>query len=111
MIILFDTTDLEKLCNDDRTARKKLGAACAKKLRSRLDDLDAVSNLEAMRMLPGRCHELKGNLAGRLAVELQGGFRLVFRPEDEPPPLKDDGGLDWRSVTSIRVVSVEDYHD
>lgn len=62
-------------------------------------------------MLPGRCHELKGNRMGCLAVALQGGFRLVFRPEADPPPRKDDGGLDWRSVTSIRVVSVEDYHD
>jgi len=111
VIILFDTTDLEELCNDDRSAKKKLGAPCAKKLPSRLDDLDAASNLEAMRTLPGKCHELKGDLAGCLAISLHGGFRLVFRPEHEPPPLKEDGGLDWRAVTSIRVMSVEDYHD
>ena len=111
MIIVFKTKDLENLCNDERASKKQLGAPCAKKLRARLDDLDAMLNLEAARTLPGRCHELKGDLVGCLAISLHGGYRIVFRPSHDPIPVKEDGGLDWRSVTSICVVAVEDYHD
>lgn len=111
VIILFDTRELEQLCNDERVAKKKLGAAGAKKLKKRLDDLDAMTTLEAARSLPGRCHELKGDLLGCLAITVDGGCRLVFRPEHEPVPVKKDGGLDWRAVTSVRVVAVRDYHD
>lgn len=111
MRISYEKEKLRALCNDDRLAKKKLGGPCAKKLRARLDDLDAASSLDDFRWLPGGCHELKGNRAGRLALDLAGGWRLVFRPEDDPVPTKSDGGLDWKGVTCIFVVAVEDYHD
>ena len=111
MEITFKTKKLLVLCNDSRKAAKELGQACAKKLRSRLDDLEACRSLEDMRSLPGRCHELTVELAGKLAVDLQGGMRLIFEPNREPPPTKPDGGLDWREITEIRVVDVRDYHD
>jgi len=37
-------------------------------------------------------------------------YRLIFEPADNPPPTKDDGGLDWNEVTAIRIVEIEDYH-
>lgn len=111
MDIAFATADLAEVCNNARTAQRKLGAACAKKLRRRLDDLAAAATLEVCRKLPGRCHELKGDLAGRLAMDLDGGYRLVFQPSLEPAPTKADGGLDWGQVTSITIEAVEDYHD
>lgn len=63
-----------------------------------------------MRTLPGRCHELTGDRKGELAVDLRGPYRLVFEPADNPPPVKEDGGLDWRRVTAVRILEVEDYH-
>lgn len=111
MDITFASTDLQNLCNDTRIAKKKLGADCAKKLRNRLDDLATASTLAVCRTLPGRCHELKGDRAGQLAVDLHGGFRLLFRPDHDPKPTKADGGLDWNQVTRIRVEGVQDYHD
>ncbi len=111
MHILFKTAKLRELCNDDRVARKKLGARCAKKLRARLDDLDAAQALQAFRALPGGCHQLTGNLSGCLSIALHGGFRLVFRPAHETSPRKPDGGLDWARVTKVEIVSIEDYHD
>lgn len=111
MDIVYATEDLAGLCNDSRTAQRKLGAACAKKLRRRLDDLAAASALQVCRHLPGRCHELEGGLAGSLAMDLDGGYRLVFRPFHSPVPRKEDGGLDWGAVTSISIEAVDDYHD
>lgn len=111
MDIVFSTKKLEKLCNDDRLAQRKWGKAQAEVLRRRLDDLRAARTLEVLRNLPGGLHELRGNRAGQLAMDLKGGDRLVLEPAHNPPPTKADGGLDWAQVTSIRVVEVVDYHD
>jgi plasmid maintenance system killer protein len=109
--IIFKSERLRGLCNDRRKAVKKWGEPCAKKLRNRLDDLRACRHLEVMRSLPGRCHELIGNLAGCFAVDLHGGVRLLFEPVNDPPPTKNDGGLNWQEVTAIRILEVRDYHD
>ena len=111
MDIIFSSPKLERLCNDDRLARREWGAAQAKVLSRRLDDLEAARHLGVMRNLPGRLHELKGDMAGRLAMDLVGGDRLVLEPAHDPPPRKPDGGLDWDQVTAVRIVDVGDYHD
>mgnify|MGYP003678012134 CR=1 FL=1 len=112
MQIDFKTPKLRKLANSDKLALKQLGKQSARKLRVRLDDLDAAISLEDMRFLPAaRCHELKGNLKGSLAVDLHGGGRIVFEPSNNPPPTKEDGGLDWRAIDAIRITDITDYHD
>ena len=63
-----------------------------------------------MRLLPGRCHELTGDRAGQLALDLDHPYRLIFMPFHDPIPTKADGGLDWTAVTAVVIVGVEDYH-
>lgn len=111
VVILFKTQKLKKLCNEEREAVRRLGRPSAEKLRVRLDDLEAAAALLVMASVGGRCHELKGDLRGRLALDLANGERLVFEPVHEPIPVKGDGGLDWSKVTCIRIVSVGNYHD
>ena len=111
MELLFKNVRLQRQCSNMKDMVKAFGADQAKKLKGRLDDLDAASTLEVVRALPGHYHELKGNRAGQIACSLAKGFRLVFEAADEPRPLKEDGGLDWRAVTSIRILEVGDYHD
>lgn len=89
---------------------KKLGKREADVLFRRLGQLRAASELQVMRNLPGRCHELTGDKAGQLTVGLVHPMRLVFEPADEPRPYKPDGGLDWSKVTSIRILGIEDTH-
>lgn len=73
---------------------------------------ESVKNLERLRSVPQvRCHELKGNRIGTLAVDVKHPYRLIFEPANDPIPRKPDGGLDWAGVTVIRILSVEDYHD
>ncbi len=86
------------------------GADNARRILKRLNELAAAENLDVMRHLPGRCHELKHDRAGQLAVDVRHPYRLIFEPANEPIPRKDDGGLDWSQVTTIRIVEVEDYH-
>jgi len=97
--------------NDMKRLVRKHNAQRAKLIRRRLDDLRAVQFLDVMRNLPGRCHELKGDRAGQLSVDLDGPYRLLFRPAHEPLPIKPDGGLNWSQVAAVIVVGVVDTHD
>jgi proteic killer suppression protein len=106
----FSSNRLAALCNTRRLAIKEWGEPRAKRVRLRLDQLHAAPTLDAMRGAPGRCHELTGDLAGRLSVDLDGPYRLLFEPLEDPAPLKNDGGLDWRGVTGIRILMIDDTH-
>jgi len=109
--ILFQDRKLGKVCNDDSLLAQKFGPVRAKLIKRRLYQCRAAENLEVLRSLPQvRCHELKGNREGTLAVDLDHPYRLIFEPANDPIPRKLDGGLDWTGVTAIRVLSVEDYH-
>jgi len=111
MDILFKTKKLEKQCNSQTLLVRTYGPQCAKLIRLRLDELRAADTLNAIRYLPqARCHELKGNRAGELSVDLDHPFRLLFRPANEPIAKKADGGLDWDSVSAVEIVGVEDTH-
>lgn len=111
MDITFKNSKLQKLANSSKEALRKLGKQNAAKLSQRLDELKAAGTLEDMRHLPAaRCHELKGDRKGELAVNLHGGDRMVFKPNHDPTPTKDDGGLDWTQVTAILVTEIVDYH-
>lgn len=97
--------------NETRRLVRRHNAQRAKLIRRRLDDLKAAPYLEVMRHLPGRCHELKGDCAGQLSLDLDGPYRLLFRPAYNPPPAKPDGGLDWTRVIAVIIVGVVDTHD
>ncbi len=45
------------------------------------------------------------------AVDISGNHRIIFKPDHNPPPEKEDGGLDWSRVTDITIIAIgEDYH-
>ena len=90
---------------------KKHGAENAKKLQTRLDDLDAAQSMDDMRSLPGKWEELKNDRAGQFSARLHGGLRLIMKPQKQPPPTKPDGGLDWPAIDSIYITEMVDYHD
>lgn len=112
MDIVFKDARLREDLLDPKKRQKRWGPDNAKALARRLDNLAAAATLEALRMLPqAGCHELKGDRKGQLSVRAAGGWRLVLEPAHEPVPMKDDGGLDWRKVTAVRVLEVVDYHE
>jgi proteic killer suppression protein len=107
----FAQQKLAKLCNTDRNLVRRFGPEGAKRVRLRLAQLEAAPLLEDLRDMPGRCHELVGELKGCLSIDLHGPFRLLFRPSADPPPPKPDGGLDWSRVDAITVTDIVDTHD
>ena len=111
MEVTFSTKKLATLCCSAKEMKAKWGQRMAEKLQQRLLELVAADSLgDVPRVPPPRCHELTGDLKGKLAVDLVHPYRLVFSPGHDPRPVKEDGGLDWAQVTEIVVESVIDYH-
>jgi len=111
MEVRFATRSMQKVCSSAKEMRRNWGAALAQKLQQRFAELVAADSLDDIsRLPPARCHELKGDRAGQLSVDLVHPQRLIFEPEDDPIPRKDDGGLDWTKVTKVVVLEVCDTH-
>jgi len=112
MDIVFKSAKLRKLANERKHRDRRLGIEMSGKLGQRLDQLYAAPTLDDMPKIGrGRCHELTGNRAGTLSLDLVHPYRLIFEPADEPVPRKPDGGLDWERVTRIRILEVADTHE
>ncbi|MDO8446611.1 MAG: type II toxin-antitoxin system RelE/ParE family toxin [Deltaproteobacteria bacterium] len=112
MDIIFKTSKLQKICNDQKLLTRTHGTRRAELMRRRLDDLRAATCLEEMRHLKQtRCHELHGNKAGQLSVDLDHPYRLIFQTANNPVPQRVDGGLDWAKVTAVMIIGVEDTHE
>jgi plasmid maintenance system killer protein len=109
--ILFPIDEEPGEWNEMKRLVRRHNIQRAKLIRRRLDDLRAAASLETMRVLPGRCHELKGDRAGELSLDLDGPYRLILRPAGNPVPRKQDGGLDWKAITTMTVVGVVNTHE
>ena len=111
MDIEFANGRMQKACNSAKDMKREWGERMAKKLQQRLSELAAANTLEDMRTMPGRCHELRADRRGQLALDLVHPKRLVFSPCHNPIPTRHDGGLDWSKVSKITILGVVDYHD
>lgn len=110
MKINFNSNKLEKQLTIPKEMQKAFGEM-AKKVSQRMKELKAADNLAVMRTIPAaKCHELRQDRKGQLAVSISGNYRIIFIPDHEPIPNKEDGGMDWDSITIIEVIEVEDYH-
>lgn len=108
--IYFTNKKLQKLCNNQAQLIRKHGLKPAKKISRHLHNMRVAQSLEDIRYLPGRCHPLSGDRAGQFALDLVHPHRLIFVPHHDPIPQKEDGGVDWQSITAVRIIAVEDYH-
>jgi len=113
MKITFATKKLMKQLNEGKTMVKVHGPRRAKLLQVVLASLRAAPNLGVLAppfSKPNRCHELTGKLKGVFSVDLDHPYRLLFKPIDDPLPMREEGGLDWYKVTVIEIQGVEDTH-
>lgn len=111
MEILFENDDAAEEFNDWKRLVRAHNVQRAKLIRRRLDDLRAAPTLETMRNLPGRCHELRGNRALQISIDVDGPYRLILYPAHNPIPLKPDGGMDWSKVTAVTIKEVRNTHE
>ena len=78
----------------------------------RLSQLDAAENLAMLRRLPQiRAHELSGNRAGQISLDVKHPYWLLVVPDYDNVFYKLDGGLDWENVKKVKILGVEDTHE
>ena len=108
--ISYTSRKMQKDCSSEKKMAARWGTLTARRLMSRLTEMEAAVTLEDLRNLPqARCHERKGK-GCLLSVDLAQPYRLVFQPDHDPFPVKPDGGLDWTRVTRILILEVDDPH-
>jgi len=113
MDIVFSSNKLKKQLSESKAMVKTHGARRAALLKVIMTQLRAAPNLGVFAppySPPNRCHELKGNKKGQLSVDLDHPYRLLFKPINDPAPVRSEGGLDWFHVTAIEIRGVEDTH-
>lgn len=109
MEIRFKSKKLRETCEKQAIARKLLGDTNARKLTTRLADLEAATRVTDL--IAGNPHPLSGDRHGQFAMNLAGGWRLVFEPANDPIPRKEDASVDWSQVTVVSIEYIGDYHD
>jgi plasmid maintenance system killer protein len=112
--ISFTPKKLGKSFQEGRTLQALHGERRAKLIQRRMQALRAANNLGVFwppYSGPERCHELTGDRAGQLSMDLDHPYRLIFTPDHDPHPKRAEGGLDWYQVTTIKILGVEDTHD
>lgn len=110
MNITFKDKKLETYANNDSKGKKKLGAVRFKKFKMRIDALLAAKTLEDLRYLQGKYHELKEDRKGQWACSLDGGYRLIFEPHENPIPENEAGQYLWIEIKGVEVVEIVNYH-
>lgn len=110
MDVEFEDETFGRVCNEFRLLQKAHGKARAKLIGRRLLALNEAKCLADLRHAPGHLHELTADQAGLLTVDLDGPYRLAFRPTQNPPPSKADGGLDWAAVDAVTITGIIDTH-
>ncbi|HCF0743839.1 type II toxin-antitoxin system RelE/ParE family toxin [Pseudomonas aeruginosa] len=109
MEVRYKDKKLREICEKKAAAEKKLGAASARKLQVRLLALEAATRVTDL--VAGNPHPLKGDRLGQFALDLAGGWRLVFAPAHDPCPTRPDGSIEWSEITIISIEFIGDYHD
>ena len=107
MEIRFNDKGDYKACKDGKKGMKRAFNQLATKIEQRLNELMAAPSLGTISKLPPpRCHELTGDKKGSFTVDLNGPFRLMFKPdyaEDEVLRLQD-GGLNLDMIEKVLIL-------
>ena len=111
MHITFSTHKLEKIFNTEKALTRNFGDRMKDVILNRMAVLQVASNLALVPTTrPERMHQLTENLKDQFAVDLVHPYRLIFKPNHDPLPRKDDGGIDRQRVEAITILDVIDYH-
>lgn len=111
MDIAFAKRRLEKIFNSERALNRQYGAHMARTIAMRMAVLANAGNLSMVPVTkPERRHQLEGKRTGQFAVDLVHPQRLVFAPDHDPVPRREDGGIDIKQVSAVRIIEVVDYH-
>ena len=111
MDVAFTRQKLGKTFNSEKALKREFGDRMARVIAMRMAVLKNARTLSLVPVTkPEWCHELRDDGDEQYAVDLVHPYRLVFEPNHDPMPRKEDGGIDTDQVTAIKIVEVIDYH-
>jgi len=112
--IEYQSDAFRKECENKAKMLKKRGEKRAKLIQQRLSELRAANCLEDIRHLPGpRLHQhtrKHGQKKAIFSVDLDHPYRLFFTASADPEPSLPGGGVDWKLVTAVLIIGIEDPH-
>ncbi|HTN19787.1 MAG TPA: type II toxin-antitoxin system RelE/ParE family toxin [Pelobium sp.] len=110
MKISYSSNKLKKKLSSPSEIKKAFGVM-AKKVQSRIDDIEASPNLKVLMQIPAaNCHPLSGNMDGEWALNISSNHRMIFDINHNPIPKQDNGEIETIQVTDIRIIGTTDYH-
>ncbi len=96
MFITFRANKMEKELCVERKLQAAHGDRRARLIKRRMQALRAAANLGVFwppYSGPERCHQLSGDHSGRLSMDLDHPYRLIFIPNHNPRPIRREGGI------------------
>lgn len=110
MEILYATRKLEDICTDEKKCRK-MRPDIAKGMKLRHNALEMACTMEDLAFLDpsGRWHQLCGNRKGQWAGKLTKNYRIIVEPINGRMRIAEIKEIVDEN-TSVKVVSIEDYH-
>ncbi len=110
MKISFKNNKLEQKLNTDKGLARSYGTL-AKKAKQRMTQLRSAINLQVIADIKVlRLHPYKGDRKGEWSIDIQENWRICFEINQDPIPVKADGGVSLIEVSEIIIISVEDPH-
>lgn len=111
MNIAFRDRKLLKIFSSHKRLVQAYGQRMAKVIETRMDTLQTAACLDLVPIEPpNRRHQLTGDRHEQFSVDLVHPMRLLFIPDHNPIPRKDDGGVDLTQVTAVAIIEVADTH-
>lgn len=107
MKIFFASSELARVCNDDRERVRVYGEPLASRLRQRLGEISAAPHLADLRRFPAV--QLRSDstcMDGSILVALGRVADLRVRPRYDPLPILPDGQLNEVEVRELVVAAV-----
>ena len=106
MDVAFNSKDLRTICENQELANDKFGLSIGAKLRDRLADLMAGTNIHDVVVGNPEPHQLNGHGDG-YKIDLIDNYRIFITSGHVKTPLKENGEIDWNKVTRVKIVSIE----
>lgn len=112
MLIGYASKKLQKICTEEKAARKTLAENSAKRIFRALEDLAAFNHLAEVphRAPPLDFHPLREDRSGEFAIKIHKLDRICFCPAGEFST-DENGMVDLNTVTEIEITFVGNYHD
>jgi toxin HigB-1 len=96
------------LCENEAIAERKLGKKVAEKLKRRLADLRAATNVKDI--VVGKPRELDGKHHREITLKVCEGYGLIFCANHIVNPSLKSGGIDWSRVSRIKILRIEKHY-